>query len=365
MSTTIPQTFRAAFIDEAQAVVRVGSTSFSSPALSPDEVSIRVTATAINPVDWKVRDTGMLIQSWPAILGFDGAGVVVEVGSNFASKFQPGDRVFFQGVLGKNDSSTFQEYTRIPAHAVGKTPDAISDEAAASLSMAGVTAAVGLYHKTGRALSPAPWDAGGSKAGEGKAIVVLGGSTSVGQFVIQLARLSGYTRIVAGAGAAHTELLKGLGAHVVLDRATKGGWRDYVDAVGPSVQLDFVYDAIALDHAQLKGVQIIQALGDQAASEALVVTVGLVDDEAIAAGQGGGEGGGLRTVNVRSIVATGHHPDYRYVGEPLYESFSKWLASGELLPNHVRVVPGGLEGIEEAMQLNKAGVSGVKLIVKL
>ncbi|KAJ1323558.1 NADPH:quinone reductase [Microdochium nivale] len=365
MSTAIPHTFRAALIDKAQAPIRIGTTSLASPALSPDELGIRITATAINPADWKIRESGMLIQSWPAVLGSDAAGVVVEVGTNFTSKFQPGDRVFFQGILGKNDSSTFQEYTRIPAHTVGKTPASITDEAAAGLSLGSVTAAVGLYHKTGRALSPGPWDAtgGGNKVGEGKAIVVLGGSTSVGQYVIQLARLSGYTRIVTGAGAAHAEFLKGLGAHVVLDRQTHDGWQDYVDAVGPGVQLDLVYDAIAADHAQLKGVQIIRALGDRAAAEALVVTVLQAEDEAVAAGRG--DGGGEREIQVHFIMAAGYWPDYRYVSEPMYEKFSEWLASGELVPNRVQVVPGGLEGVEEALQLNKAGVSGVKVIVKL
>ena len=56
-----------------------------------------------------------------------------------------------------------------------------------------MAAAVGLYHSTGLGLA-APWD--NKNAGKGKAIVILGGSSSVGQYTVQLARLSGYSKIV-------------------------------------------------------------------------------------------------------------------------------------------------------------------------
>ncbi|KXJ88042.1 chaperonin 10-like protein [Microdochium bolleyi] len=359
----IPSSFRAAFLDGQNKPIRIDTTSIATP-VSADEVGIRVTATAINPVDWKLRDYGLFITSWPTVLGSDAAGVVVEVGSNFAAKFQAGDRVFFQGLLSKNDQCTFQEYTRIPAHVVGKIPDGVSDEEAAGLSLAGVTAAVGLYHTTGRSLTPAPWDGSGEgkSAGKGKAIVVLGGSTSVGQYLIQFARLSGYTRIVTSASSTHTEFLKTLGAHVVLDRKTQGGVQDYLDAIGEDVTLDFVYDAVQLDQAQLKGVQIIQA-AHKVTPGASVVSVAQPDTDAAEAGRAG-EGSRKRNVEVRPTMALGYSPDYRYVTEPMYEAIGRWLASGEFVPNRAQVVPGGLQAIDEAMELSKKGVSGIKLVVK-
>lgn len=100
----------------------------------------------------------------------------------------------------------------------------------------------------------------------------LGGSSSVGQYAIQLARLSGYTRIITSASGQHVDYLKTLGAHVVLDRAMKDSVQDFVDAVGTDVEFDAVYLAIDKDEAQSKAVQIVQAV-DKTTARPIVVTV--------------------------------------------------------------------------------------------
>lgn len=46
----IPQSFRAALLDGPGQRTRIVTTSLSSP-VSPNELGIRVTATAINPAD--------------------------------------------------------------------------------------------------------------------------------------------------------------------------------------------------------------------------------------------------------------------------------------------------------------------------
>lgn len=62
------------------------------PTPSSDEVLIKNSAIAINPVDWKIQDYGMFLQNYPNILGTDVAGEVVEVGAN-VKDFKKGDRV--------------------------------------------------------------------------------------------------------------------------------------------------------------------------------------------------------------------------------------------------------------------------------
>lgn len=61
----------------------------------PGELLIRVEATALNPIDWKVQATeyAEYLQEYPAILGSDGAGVVVAVGEGVAN-FAIGDRTY-------------------------------------------------------------------------------------------------------------------------------------------------------------------------------------------------------------------------------------------------------------------------------
>lgn len=374
---SVPATFAAAYTPApstpSSPTTITTTQSFTTP-LSPGDITVRITATAINPVDWKFRDSPSLtpyIPIWPTILGSDAAGEVVQVGADFTDKFSVGDRVWFQGIYGKPETCTFQQYCRVPAHLVGKVPSkkeeegGFTDDEAASLSLGSITATVGIYHSTGRGVVPAPWSEGGSHAGKGKAVVILGGSTSVGQYAVQLARLSGYDRIVVSAVPKHEVMLKGLGASVVVGRHSwaggeDGNAQDFVDAIGNDLELDWVYDCVTLDRAQEFGVRIVQA-AQKVTDGVMVVSANQVEDSAVAARRAGTK---KREVKVQGIFALGYHPDYRYVTEPMYANISKWLVSGEFVPNKVQVMPGGLKALNEAMDLNKNGVSGVKVIVR-
>lgn len=346
-----PSTFKAALLHEGSSNHTI--TERSLAALGADEVQIKITATAINPVDWKIRDTGFFLKTFPAVLGSDAAGEIAAVGSK-VSNFTVGDRVFFQGIVGNYDASTFQQYCKMPAALVAKTPDSISDDQAAGISLATIAAVTGLYDKTGRGLAP-PWSDGGDRAGNGKAIVVLGGSSSVGQYVIQLARLSGYSRIVTNASLTHEELLKKLGAHVVLDRK-QAGPQDYIAAVN-GLPIDFVYDSISLAETQALGVDVLH----EANTKSCVVTVLGADADAQSRGASK-----QPKVEVRQIMGLGSKPELRYLSEPLFERLGGrdgWLAAGHFVPNRPVVVDGGLDSIDEALDKNKAGVSGEKVVI--
>ncbi len=116
---SLPSSFKAAVVPEAGAQHKVVDRSLAP--LAADEVAVKVTATAINPVDWKMRDYRIFIASYPTVLGSDAAGEIVAVGSSVTSH-SVGERVFFQGIIGQIDSSTFQQYVKIPASLVAKTP---------------------------------------------------------------------------------------------------------------------------------------------------------------------------------------------------------------------------------------------------
>jgi NADPH:quinone reductase-like Zn-dependent oxidoreductase len=271
---SIPSSHRAAYIHAKGSAPKISSRTLGS--LKPGEIAIKISATAINPVDWKIRDYGLfLVPNWqyPAILGSDGSGTVAGVGQD-VSDFNVGDRVFFQSGYGDDDVSTFQEYIKMPAEAVAKTPKNISDEEASGIVLATMAAATAFYDKTGQGLKT-PWDEGGNGVGKGKAIVILGGSSSVGQYAIQLARLSGFDRIITNASATHHEYLKSLGAHVVLDR-NASEVKDFQKALEGS-KLEFVFDTIAFKETQVLGVEILQATNTQ---NSRVVIVGPVDEEA-------------------------------------------------------------------------------------
>lgn len=325
-----------------------------TPSLGPDEILIKITATAINPVDWKIRDYNFFITEYPAVLGSDAAGEVALTGTD-VKDFAVGDRVFFQGIVGSYNSSTFQQYCKMPAALVGKTPKNISDDEASGVTLATVAVVTGAYDKTGQDLTP-PWSEDGDKVGKGKAAIILGGSSSVGQYAIQFARLSGFERIITSSSLSHLDYLKSLGATTVLDRSTCSA-KDFKEAVD-ELEVAFVQDTISTKDTQTLGVEILQQLNG-----GNVIVVQSVQEDAVKLGQKEGE----RPVQVKQVVGLGSAPALRHLSEPLMKVLGGedgWMATGKFVPNRVEVTDCGLRGLEEALEKNKKGVSGVKVVIR-
>lgn len=358
---SVPESHKAAVVPEPGAKHRVADRSL--PALSSGEVALKITATAINPVDWKIRDYKVFIEKYPAVLGSDAAGTIAAVGPD-VSDLSVGDRVFFQGIIGNYDASTFQQYCKMPAALVAKTPNNISDDEAAGIMVASVAVLTAYYDKTGHNLPP-PWDKDGEQAGKGKALAILGGSSSVGQYAIQMAKLSGFDRIVTNSSAKHVEHLKSLGADVVLDRATHNTPEDFKAAVGDGqAPLAFVFDAISAKDTQILGVQILGAINNTQ-KDSHVITVQGVDAEAKELGEK--KLGPDNKVEVKQVLGLGSLPALRYLSEPLARHLGGedgYIARGRFVPNRPLVVGGGLAGLEDALEKNKKGVSGEKVVIR-
>jgi len=213
------------------------------------------------------------------------------------------------------------------------------------------TAAEGLYGNGNRAetgakrLIPPPWEAGGEGAFKGKSIVVFGGSTSVGQYALQLLKLSGFSTIITTASLHNTEHLKSLGATHVIDRKA-----DVVSVmkeilVGP---IDFIYDAVSTKETQAQALDIV-APGGQ-----VVSVLGVEVDQANYPGK-----------IITTIFAVVHLPNVRALGVSLYSKITELLASGALKTNRVELLPNGLAGISAGLKkMERDEVSGVKLVVK-
>lgn len=146
------------------------------PTRKHREVLIRIYATSVNPVDYKLRkgcgDVPVYI-SKPFTPGSDVAGEVVEVDEH--SLFKPGDRVFaMSSILSKEGS--YAEYISIPEEYVARMPSNLSYEEAAGIPLVGLTVWQSLVEK-GR-LDEKP----------GQKVLVHAGSGGVGSFAIQLAK---------------------------------------------------------------------------------------------------------------------------------------------------------------------------------
>jgi NADPH:quinone reductase-like Zn-dependent oxidoreductase len=187
------------------------------PHAGPGEVRVRVTAAGLNPMDWGICSSPEAAANFgiavPSGFGYDFAGTVDEVGAG-ADGFAVGDRVY-GGALAKAvaDFVVLKAPATLP-DALLHTPDGISDQVAATIPVAGLTAAAAL-------------DAIGLRSGD--TLLVGGAAGGVGVFAVQLARLAGAT--VIGTGSQGTfEFLRQLGAQPV---AYGSGLAERVQALAP------------------------------------------------------------------------------------------------------------------------------------
>ncbi|MER9538925.1 NADP-dependent oxidoreductase [Mesorhizobium sp. M0586] len=172
------------------------------PELLDNDVLVEVHAAGVNLLDSKIR-TGefklVLPYRRPFILGHDVAGRVVRVGSK-VRKFKPGDAVYARPRDGR--IGTFAEFIAIDEADVALKPANLSMEEAASIPLVGLTAWQALIERAGLKT--------------GQKIFIQAGSGGVGTFAIQLAKHLGAI-VATTAGAASNDLVRDLGADVVVD----------------------------------------------------------------------------------------------------------------------------------------------------
>ncbi|KZP06120.1 GroES-like protein [Athelia psychrophila] len=335
---------KALFLLEKFGDFAVRSTSIPTPG--PGELLVKNGAVALNPVDWKIQKYGFAVETFPAIIGFDLAGTVEAVGEGVTA-FQKGDRVVASPTLTERQAA-FQQYTIALAKYTAKVPQSISIEQAASISAGAATATVGLYQtKQFGAGLVAPWEQGGQAKYDGKPLLVLGGASSVGAYVIQFAKLSGFSPIIATASLHNAAYLESLGATHVLDRhLDAAALKKEVSSI-TKLPIDIVYDAISEPDTQKLGYELLADNGT------LILT--------LPSGLGETTGGKI----VKSTQGSPFAPGNAQVGEGLYANLHGYLESGAIQPNRVEILPGGLGGIVGGLdRLHEGKVSGAKLIVR-
>lgn len=191
-------TRRAMVLDDFGGPENLRLTELSLPTLRhPDDVLVRVHATSVNPIEWKMRSgLGVPKPVWrrligtPMILGQDFAGEVLAVGHD-AGGFAPGDAVM--GALPIAGAYTTHLIARATHRrtALVRTPDAVSHTEAAVTSFAGLTAYAGLVTH-------------GGVTGSGARVLVVGASGGVGHLATQMAKALG-ADLVAGVCSSRNE----------------------------------------------------------------------------------------------------------------------------------------------------------------
>ncbi|OCL11275.1 GroES-like protein, partial [Glonium stellatum] len=207
---------QAAWLPAKGAQLEVKESVLQKPG--PDEVLIRNHAIALNPIDQKMQDSGLLVETFPVILGHEVAGEIEEVGED-VTKFSKGDRVvgLAIAVRTKNPAHAgFQLYTLAPSYIVAHIPPTLPYANAAALPIGLATAAAGLYEPCYLNLPPPGTEpptttTTATTTAKPRSILIWGGSSTVGSAAIQLARASNLV-VVATASAPNLAYVRELGA---------------------------------------------------------------------------------------------------------------------------------------------------------
>jgi len=196
---------RAMVMDAYGGPERLSMQDLPRPTPGEGQLLLRVLATSVNPVDWKVA-SGKLrpwrSASFPHVPGFDVAGEVVERGPG-VDGFPVGSLAFGRLIHARGGASA--ECCLLGTDVAAPIPEGMDPVEAAGLPLAGITALQGLRD-----------DARLPLQGATQRVLVVGASGGVGHLGLQIALAAGahVTGVCSGRNA---ELVRGLGASEVID----------------------------------------------------------------------------------------------------------------------------------------------------
>ncbi|MBS1501910.1 MAG: NADP-dependent oxidoreductase [Bacteroidetes bacterium] len=205
------------------------------PEPAADEVLVKVYATSVNPVDWKIRE-GARKEKFPVglplIPGWDVSGVVEKVGEN-VKRFKWGDEVYGRPDPSKNGA--YAEYIVVKASQLGLKPKSIDHINAAAVPLAGLTAWQGLFDR--------------GHLQKGQKVLIHAASGGVGSFAVQFAKWKG-AYVIGTTSAANISFVKQLGADEVIDYKSE----NFEDRLS---DIDLVFDTIG-GETQKRSIQVLK-----------------------------------------------------------------------------------------------------------
>lgn len=322
------------------------------PTPGPKEALVKSLMVGINPVESLMQHSGVLVTEWPAILGTDGCGVVLETGDR-CSRLKKGDYVFSCMRVGQNKYTPFQETYLVDEELVFEKNTGTSVEQACTIGVGLLTAGLAVLSGLDMTM-PEP----GKKAdAKDSWVVVMGGSGNVGQFACQLARLCGY-KVLASSSPSKTSIATNAGATATFNcraapedqladikKITGGKFGRVFDASVQAYNLAIK----ALETCSAETTKYFSSVDDWSEMK----TPASIKEYRVHLGQIGREQspvGKTVTENIKSWI-------------PTFEGF---LGTGALKPLDYQIVPGmGWEKVIEGVADLEGGKSTKKIVVKV
>lgn len=199
------------------------------PFLIPGHVLVKVHASSVNPVDFKIRQGVLPIgPDLPAVLHGDMSGEIVEVGQG-VNDFRKGDSVYgcvggFSGLPG-----VLTEYALVDAQLIAHKPKNLSFEEAAVLPLVAITSWNALVDR--------------AKVKEGQRTLVHAGMGGVGHIAFQLAKALGAEVHITCSSEEKARRTKELGVDAAINYK-KLSVKDYVESYTEGMGYDVVFDTV-------------------------------------------------------------------------------------------------------------------------
>jgi NADPH2:quinone reductase len=202
------------------------------PDVADHQVLVRVRATSVNPVDYKVRrgDAPGLCPEQPAVLHGDVAGEVVEAGAD-VTDFAVGDAVYgCAGGYPNAPDGALADYMPCDARLLAPKPERLSFREAAALPLVSLTAWEGLVDK--------------AAVEAGERVLVHGATGGVGHVGVQLAAWRGCEVATTASSREKLEIGADLGAGALINYEEEPV-ADYVERCTGGRGFDLVFDTVA------------------------------------------------------------------------------------------------------------------------
>jgi NADPH:quinone reductase-like Zn-dependent oxidoreductase len=213
-----PKTMKAVLLYAYGDVSQLSYEDAPTPAAAAGEILVKMIATSINPIDWKLRSGARKAQwplTFPAILGRDLSGEVVELGEGVTG-FQIGERVF--GLV----TRAYAEYVVCKPEELAKTPEGLDPVDAAALPLVLTTGSQVME----LGVRPEP----------GQTVLVTGAVGGVGRTAVHVA-LQHSAHVIAGVRSSQRIEAESLGADrvIALDDSNEIAALPQLDAIADMV----------------------------------------------------------------------------------------------------------------------------------
>ncbi|EON66283.1 hypothetical protein W97_05676 [Coniosporium apollinis CBS 100218] len=316
--------------------------ALSKPEPAPNQVLVKISHVAQNPTDVQSFDSKTFGEG--AVYGCDFVGKAVQLGSE-VTRVEEGD-VIAGEVPG---IGAYSHFTLADEKICFKPPSNITPSEAVTVPLAATTAWLALYSKQCLNMN----------RNNPQSVLIWGGSSSVGQYAIQLAALYSFD-VITTCSSKNFELVKKLGAKHVFDYKSE----DVIDRIKEvAPDLTFIFDTIGSTTSSGTASKAVTGRG-----RLCTVRPGKANTENLA--------NNVKVTDV--LVWTAFLKDHSYgkfhwpasmddhlLAAELYEKLPEWLESGKVKPNAVLAMK-GLDSVSRGFELHRQGkVSGQKIIYEI